>query len=269
MKEIYVHVYTSFLRISQTTRDLAECSGHRACDLPIKECTSPSLNTRQKRGCAAKLTEARRCYLDEKEQSSQCPLVTFMEKCFGRRMKQKSPCVESFETKCSFANIRVTKVVRLSMQAVEEIILKNPDIFIVYLKRDPRGIWLSRKRTSARDHPIRSLCEQMFDDNKLYIELRIKYPGVFFKIKYEDFAENPIEHASNVYSHIGETLADDLQNYIKSITQNTDTIEEDAQGVQRVDSNQTAHAWMTKLDKKTIKQMTRDCHAYLDIVKKL
>ena len=182
-----------------------------------------------------------------------------MKMCYG----QNPPCLKRFENKCSSAKIRVTKVVRLSMQAVEEIILKIPDIYIVYLVRDPRGIWLSRKRTHAKDHPIRPLCEQMLNDHKMYTELNDKFPGVFWKVKYEELAENPIKHASDIYSHVGEALTRKLQNYIKSITHHTDTIKERAQGVDRVDSNQTAHAWMTKLDIDDIQQMTQRCDAYL------
>ena len=256
-----------FLKKSQTTTNLTSCTRHRMCDLHINACTSPSLNKRQEHGCSTKLHEARKCYLSGERRDSLCPFTRLMENCYGRKASQKPPCIEQFENKCSSARISATKVVRLSMQAVEEIILKIPDIFIVYLVRDPRGIWLSRRTTRARDHPIRPLCEQMFNDHNMYTELNRKFPGVFFKVKYEEFAENPIKHASDIYSHIGEKLTDDLQRYIKSITHNTESIKEHSHSVDRMDSSQTAHAWMTKLDTDTINQMTRDCHAYLDIDK--
>ena len=254
----------SFLKRSEATKDLAKCTRNGMCDLHINACTSPSLSKRREQGCSAELHEARKCYLSGERRDSLCPFTGVMENCYGRKAKHKPSCIEKFEKKCSSARISVTKVVRLSMQAVEEIILNIPDIFIVYLVRDPRGIWLSRTTTPARDHPIRPLCEQMFNDHIMYTELNIKFPGVFWKVKYEEFAENPVKHASDIYSHIGEKLTDDLKSYIKSITHNTDTIQERAQGVNRMDSNQTAHAWMTKLDTDTINQMTRDCHAYID-----
>ena len=259
----------NFIRNSQTTIDLANCMRPGMCDLHITACTSPSLNKRQEQGCSTKLREARKCYLSGERRDSLCPFTKLMEKCYGRKTIHKPACIEQFENKCSSARIIVTKVVRLSMQAVEEIIFKIPDIFIVYFVRDPRGIWLSRKTTHARDHPIRPLCEQMFNDHNMYTELNRKFPGVFLKVKYEEFAEDPIKHASDIYSHIGEKLTDDLQRYIKSITHNTDSIEESAHDVDRMDSNQTAHAWMTKLDTDTINQMTRNCHAYLEIDKYL
>ena len=258
-----------FLKNGQTTSDLARCIFSGKCDLHINACTSPSLNKRQEHGCSTQLHEARKCYLSGERRDSLCPFTRLMENCYGHKANHKPPCIEKFEKKCSSARISATKVVRLSMQAVEEIIFKIPDIFIVYLVRDPRGIWLSRRTTHAKDHPIRPLCEQMFNDHNMYTELNIKFPGVFLKVKYEEFAENPIKHASDIYSHIGEKLTDDLQSYIKSITHNTDTTNERAHGVDRVDSNQTAHAWMTKVDKDSINQMTNDCHAYLDIDKYL
>ena len=259
----------TFLRKSETTIDLVNCTQERMCDLHINACTSPSLHNRQEQGCSTQLHEARKCYLSGEGRDSLCPFTRLMENCYGRKAKQTASCIKMFENKCSSAKISVLKEVRLSMQAVEEIILKIPDIFIVYQVRDPRGIWLSRRTTHARDHPIRPLCEQMFNDHNMYTELNRKFPGVFLKVKYEEFAEDPIKHASDIYSHIGEKLTDDLQRYIKSITHNTDSIKEYAHNVDRMDSSQTAHAWMTKVDTDTINQMTRDCHAYLDIDKYL
>ena len=55
-------------------------------------------------------------------------------------------CKHRLDAKCKQAAIRVVKTVRLTMAQARDVMARVPDVKIVYLLRDPRGIVYSRRR---------------------------------------------------------------------------------------------------------------------------
>ena len=251
-----------FLKMSSSTRHLLKCMPpHIPCSLTdsVGECRAISLDERFAQKCHEILHKAEECWLGKI--IHECPLENQMTRCFGIRSFVSLSCFEKFETHCRSYKIRATKLIRLSMQNVEDVIKTIPDIYIVFYIRDPRAIWLSRKK-GGRNLPIGSLCDQMLDDYKLYQILLEKYPGVFIKVKYEELAENPVTTAEKIYNHFGKELPLTVNAHLKDITQSKNNIEHPMR-VHRKDSNSTAHAWRHSISVDDLQLAVKGCSNYL------
>ena len=257
-------LHMQFLYMSFSTKSLAKCLPFPRRPCPItnnaKECRAASADDRFDQKCPEMLRKAENCWLGKHK--DECPLEQEMNDCFGENSAIHLRCLEAFERKCRSYKIRATKVHRLSMQNIEAIIREMPDIYIVFYIRDPRPIWLSRARIGW-NLPIRSLCDQMLNDYKIYEVLSKKYPGVFIKVKYEDLAESPVTTAEKIYNHFEENLPTLVNVHLTQITHNTTLIEEKPRLIKRIDSNKTAHAWRNFLSEDDLLLSAKSCTKYL------
>ena len=173
--------------------------------------------------------------------------------------------MKKHEKKCAGYHIRATKVHRLSMQAMDHVIRRNPAVRIIYYIRDPRGIWLSREKRRS-PLPIRALCEQMYDDHLLFEKLIEKYPDVLMKIKYEDLASSPIATANTIFSHIGETVPDAVLRYLTSITNSAKSDEKSPHSVRKSNSTATASMWRKKITLSEAEQALQHCSSAIHLL---
>ena len=255
-------VHSNFIRMSSSTRHLLKCiPPHIPCSITdsVRECRAISLDERFSQKCPELLNKAEECWLGKI--TDECQLENEMTRCFGTMPSARLRCFEEFETYCRSYKIRATKLIRLSMQNVEDVIKTIPDVYFVFYIRDPRAIWMSRKRR-GRNLPIRSLCEHMLNDYKLYQMLLEKYPEVFIKVKYEELAENPVTTAEKIYNHFGEELPLSVVAHLKAITQSQKNIEHPMR-VHRKDSNSTAHAWRHSISEDDLQLAVKGCSDYL------
>ena len=258
-------LHLAFLARSPTTRYLLSCMPfHRTpCHMKVEECSAVSLNARLHQRCPNLLREAQSCWREDHTGVINCSLASEMRNCFGNKLSSQLVCINNFEDTCSSDyKIRATKVHRLSMQAVEDVIRKIPDVYIVFYIRDPRGIWLSRVK-AGRDLPISALCNQMLSDYKIYEQLHNKYPDVFIKVKYEDLAENPVETSQQIYHHFDEKLPQSVKQYMESITHSRHYAKEKPYSIIRLNSNKTANAWRIKMTKTQRLAAEKGCYEYL------
>lgn len=93
---------------------------------------------------------------------------------------------------CSMHPIRVTKLVRLRLAQAKQLLVEVPNLKVIYLVRDPRGLYSSR-RDLAWCNLTRScieptfFCEDMRRDIAVAAELKRTMPDRFLAIRYEDF----------------------------------------------------------------------------------
>ena len=253
----------TFLKKSKTTRPLKVCAPKEDdCGTNTKACSPQYLNDRLRTECPSDLSRIRQCWLRNEYLNPSCKDTYQVAQCYGKKRLDALSCISKFEENCRSYRLTATKVHRLSMQAVEEIILKIPDVYIIFYIRDPRGMWMSRE---DRDHgvPMKALCQQMLNDYNLFVQLDNKFPGVFIKVKYEEYAERPIEVAKSIYEHIQETFTQKLFVYIEKITSTGKVKREDPTNVRRSDSNRTASAWRNTMSDKVLKNANKVCNDFL------
>ena len=167
------------------------------------------------------------------------------------------------------------------MDTVEELLLKIPDLYIIYYIRDPRGIYVSRKglyqlppnprgiHVSRKGlyqlPPMAKLCEQMQEDYEKYNILKTKFPGVILKVKYEDLAGDPRNTLNTIYKHINAVIPQDVVKFIEEATTGTHPGDKkSAHGVFRENSTQTANAWREKISAKILDEASDVCKKVLE-----
>ena len=109
-------------------------------------------------------------------------------------------CLGLAEKSCNEANHRVIKSLRMTLDNVTPLLIVNPQIKVVHLFRDPRGIFSSRVG-NEKLHPIdesrmrsavKTTCERHRTDLKASETLREMYPDRFKVIQYEHLYAEPM-----------------------------------------------------------------------------
>ena len=261
-----VAITHSFIPVSKSTKALRKCASHssRCAGTKPEECTSISLNKRLANKCHVKLEAAHQCYLGHNDTHCKDPeLKPYIDrlKCYTAA-KQSSTCVRSFEKVCNTHRLRTTKVHRLSMQSVETIIQRIPDIYIVFYVRDPRGTFVSRIKN--RGMPIGALCRQMEQDHQIYTKLKLKYPKSLHMMRYEDLAIQQEEALQDLFGFLDEPIPEATRKHMTSITSANSN--GGRMGVKRSDSEKTANAWRQKIKKDIHEESKTECAKVLQLL---
>ena len=167
-------------------------------------------------------------------------------------------CIQNINNKCRQRRIRATKVIRMTMQSVETVIRKIPDIHIVYYVRDPRGI--SESRHGA---PIKHLCSTMQADHNDYLILKRKFPEVFHYMRYENLAMNTEQIAQEMFQFLNEPYPLILTKYLYTQTHNTMEEKITRQSFYRAYSTHSALAWINKISQTSYQQVIKHCRKLL------
>lgn len=108
-------------------------------------------------------------------------------------------CLPILKQDCQTFPIILTKVLRLSTDAMEPLLTDDPCLKIIQLIRDPRAILFSRLE-HTRWYPLgkkynttifenaKSLCQKMSTDFHAGLQLSKKYPNRLMFVRYEDLA---------------------------------------------------------------------------------
>ena len=188
-------------------------------------------------------------------------------------------CEQRSVKRCKDSKIQVAKEIRLSMEFVEEIMDKIPDLHFIYYVRDPRAIVSSRISLNKLDaksfrvigglisfHTFEEeadvLCERIRYDLKILKHLKKKYPTRILELKFEKLASQPIETATNVYNFISEQIPEDVLQWIKGATSGGDNKRHNFYykfGTNRDNSTLMINAWRIQLIPKEIQIINEYC----------
>ena len=126
-------------------------------------------------------------------------------------------CLNQLESDCLKAKTKVTKVLRISLRLLPMILTEFPDLKVMFVLRDPRGIVNSRIQTvwfpvkdddpkQVEEH-VRGLCDKMNEDARMAKKLKKAFPGRFIDFRLEDIAENPVAKFEKIFRmmNIGKT----------------------------------------------------------------
>ena len=115
---------------------------------------------------------------------------------------------------CRNAQHKVAKVLRFTLDNLEEFLEHRPNLKVIHLFRDPRAIINSRISTtwypSSTEKMIldnaRALCKKMAIDYKKGLDLLKKYPNRFRFLYYEDLNDEPLSQVKKLYRYLGMSV---------------------------------------------------------------
>ena len=202
--------------------------------------------------------------------------------CMSRLDSVCQSCASHIESQCESRTATATKVIRLAMETVEYMLKNNPDLKVIHLLRDPRGIVHSRSKIGllsrlSRPRPVSKmvteaelLCKKMESDIVTRDRLATMYPDNFIEILYEEVASNQQANYERIYKFLDLDLSPDVQKWIDSNNGETKKIvHESAFGTARSNSTATAYKWKEDVDDRTLEHLNSVCQnilTYLDVL---
>jgi hypothetical protein len=108
----------------------------------------------------------------------------------------------------------------MDLRLVLLLLRRDPDLKVIHLVRDPRGILLSRKnlhllyngsqsnqtdKFKLRAAQAKRLCLDMGHNLAAYDTMRREFPGATIQIRYEDLVQQLENVTRSLYTHIGLT----------------------------------------------------------------
>ncbi|XP_069135291.1 carbohydrate sulfotransferase 3-like isoform X2 [Argopecten irradians] len=180
------------------------------------------------------------------------------ERCVTR--KTFDECAEQYLTQCVNARSKVSKVPRISISLASELLSEFPNLKIVHLLRDPRGIVNSRL-SLPWNIPLSggavSLCSKMTRDFQEAIKIKQAYPGRLYTVYYEDLAQNPRKGFSLLYKFLGYIV--DITD-IRRLKEMTASFKDAGRSqTRRHDSSKTASKWRDQMNSTVLAEINKAC----------
>ena len=178
-------------------------------------------------------------------------------------------CLKLLYEPCVKSQVTTVKVIRFTMEQAAQLLESDPEVKVVHLIRDPRGMFYSQRRVG--DLPWASLgtesklrCDRIHKDLMKSIELSAKFPKRILTVRYEDIAENPIASAEDMYKFVGLQMTDAGRSYIYNITNGlADTC---PICTVRKNSTSTAYKWRSKVSYDSIQTIDKNCANVYDMM---
>jgi len=173
-------------------------------------------------------------------------------------------CMKEAIAKCNFGP-RLIKTIRLSMGVASTLLKRLPNLKIVHLLRDPRGIVYSRLRqnffydnTTSKVAVANSLCSQLLRDIERSQELRKQYPGQVKIFHYERMAKHPEQESKNLFQFLGIIPPSSFRNWL--LTNTYGGVSSGGYfGITRSNSTETANRWRGRLPIEVVELIDTAC----------
>ena len=179
-------------------------------------------------------------------------------------------CLAEAKQKCLAAPLRVIKFIRLRMPLVAELLPLYPNMKVIYLQRDPRGILRSRIKTglvkgSKFSDDVLNHCNNSLNDIQTVKTLANQYPGRLKPVIYEDVAENPVEILESVFSFCDLNFSSEMKNYTISLT-SLGGSKSCSYCIERGNSTETAYQWRKEMTILHVYFIDKQCSAVYDLL---
>lgn len=173
-----------------------------------------------------------------------------------------------YQQKCIKSKYRVAKVLRITGEDIDSLLISNTKLKVVYLYRDPRGIINSRLKLRYR--PVWNvtmgtvkqiadgLCKKMEMDSKVIFKLiEKKYLKRIIRVAYEDIVKNPTQSIKNIFRFLEVNISENYLNKVLDMGKHDGTSDRTWNSVFRSNGLSTAMKWqqeLSHLDKQEIDQ---------------
>lgn len=180
-------------------------------------------------------------------------------KTFGLRLlrNKESPssvksCLDKIISVCKSTPLIVLKFIRLKVETVLEMMPYFPNMKVIHLIRDPRGMFNSRtklgfteKKGRLDKDDVRRSCDILRRDLSASKFIHQAYPDRIKLLLYEDLADKPMESAKSILSFANLGLTPKMENFVKHMT--SSTRDSCAFCTQRKSSAKTAAKWREQM----------------------
>lgn len=119
--------------------------------------------------------------------------------CRDNEQNSLTDCLKKAEPSCKSAKHRVVKLLRMTLDNLETLLLRNDHLKVIHLFRDPRGILNSQLHTSwfpvegdneeSVTKNIKVMCERLLLDLQTGKQLQMDFPDRVKLVQYERFAK--------------------------------------------------------------------------------
>jgi keratan sulfate 6-sulfotransferase 1 len=144
------------------------------------------------------------------------------------------------------------------MKLVLQLLKLFPNLKIIHLVRDPRGIMNSRiNQTQVKLLSVMKLCEDLKNDLAYSKIILSQYPDNIYIVRYEDLATNTIETAKTIFKFVNLRFTNAIkQSLLLKIQASRDTCRF---CVIRRNSSETSSKWRMNLDLDTANYVYKAC----------
>ena len=187
-----------------------------------------------------------------------------------RRFNNVARCVQPLIAKCRQSDIVAVKVIRLHMSYVDQLLAGDPDLRLIHVVRDPRGLVESWRKVAAdRSRSMtkmrlnaKLICQRMLTDCQMRRQLELKYHRRILLLRYEDLVTATDTVINDVYSRLLQlALPSNVVDIIKKQLHATSA--NGPWGTLRTNGTETATNWRRTLNSELLAYTTDTCRLLL------
>ncbi|PVD21262.1 hypothetical protein C0Q70_19433 [Pomacea canaliculata] len=154
-------------------------------------------------------------------------------------------CLIDFWNLCRSRTLRLIKTIRMPLRALFELMRKYPDLYLVYLVRDPRATLMSQRQNFGHSPMPQNFCNLVQDDVAHMRLLQQLFPSRAIAVRYEDIIVDPLEWSKRLYAALGLTMTPRVVSLIRLYTRASG--DGSAYQVYRKDPKNTANRWRSTI----------------------
>ncbi|XP_064615781.1 carbohydrate sulfotransferase 1-like [Liolophura sinensis] len=134
----------------------------------------------------------------------------------NNRENVRRNCLPGLIQRCKSSKTIVVKTIRVHMTLAEELLKVIPDLKIVHLMRDPRGMACSLQRKQCRGSlaNVNDMCARLTTDVLRRRALAHVHPESVCSVKYEDIIQTPLRTVMNMFKFLGLVFHSDVAKWI-------------------------------------------------------
>ncbi|RUS84888.1 hypothetical protein EGW08_007357 [Elysia chlorotica] len=136
-------------------------------------------------------------------------------------------CYFKFLEECRNHELTLVKTIRFPVKWAEDLMVRFPNLKIIYLVRDPRAVLNSQSKVFTHldligntDNVADYHCRSLEQDMKFLQYLMEDFPSRVKAVRYEHGATSPADYAEELYDFLDLPVTEELMNFVKTLTSN-------------------------------------------------